>query len=211
MSVLDTKTELHLERLCYDTKDDGVIPYWKCLSGELSKIDNKTQPDLSVVDTSTELHIGRLCYDIKDDGVLPYWSCLRKELNKIGITPPEIPIKTKQSVKATSTIIQETQPVVEEPVIEKPVFKSKPDLSGLHELTKFITEQYCESYKKWGIQDYWGCLYQQIEESKKVSLPDLGSVHGETREIIPESCEISLRWGVESFYSCLNKQINSIK
>ena len=179
LDVLDSDTKYHIERLCFDTKDDGVIPYWSCLSREMDKIQGITQPNLELVNSDTKYHIERICFDTKDDGVIPYWSCLRKELKKIGVTPSENPV---------------IKPVVVEkkvaPIEETPVLKSKPDLSGLHELTKLITEQYCESYKKWGIQDYWGCLYLQIEESKKVSLPDLGSVYGETREIIIESLSL---------------------
>ena len=207
---VDVSTELHIERLCRDKEDDGVIPYWNCLRGELLKLDNKTQPDIGVVEVSTQLHIERLCRDVEDDGVLPYWKCIRKELNKIGVTPPEIPIKTKQPVKTPSTITQETQPVVEKPVVEKPVFKSKPDMSGLNKLDVIVIETHCERSKTWGIQDYWGCIHQQIEESKNVPFPNLGDVDEETREVMVTSCQFRFVWGIESFYGCLNDQLKSI-
>jgi len=210
LSVVDPSTELHIERLCYDTKDDGVLPYWSCLTEELNKIKNISRPDLDVVDTSTELHIERLCYDTKDDGVLPYWSCLRQELKKIGVTPPEIPISTKQTVQSTPTISQDTQSVVEEPVVEEPVFTSKPDMSGLNEIDLLVIENHCESSKSWGIQDYWRCLHRQIQESQSVPFPDLVSVDKETRDIMITSCQFHFNWGIESFYGCLNDQLKSI-
>ena len=172
------------------------------------------KPDLSVVDTSTKLHIEQLCYETKDDGVLPYWSCLRQELNKIGVTPPEIPISTKQPVQSTPTISQDTQSVVEEPVVEEPVLTSKPDMSGLNELDNLIIETNCEGLKLFGVQSYWSCLDEQIKESKNVDFGLIktlfSEVDEETRDIILSYCDGFVRFGIESFYGCLNDQLKSI-
>ena len=159
-----------------------------------------TKPDMDVVDIRTQSQIELLCQDDYFKSTTKYWNCLRKELKKIGVTPIEEPVFEPIVVEKKVT-----------PTEEIPVLKSKPDLSGLHKLTKLITEQYCESYKQWGIQDYWGCLYRQIEESKKVSLPNFGNLNEETRGVILKSCEFSLQFGIESFYGCFNKQIESIQ
>jgi len=211
---VDVSTELHIERLCRDKKDVGVLPYWNCLGKELLLLDNTTQPDMSVVEVSTELHIERLCRDKKDDGVLPYWNCLREELNKIGVTPPEIPISTKQIVQSTLTSTQETQSTIKEPVDEETVFTSKPDMSGLSELDTLIIDSNCEWYKGFGIQSYWRCLDEQIKESKTVNLSVLETlrdkVNKETRDIILNYCESFVRFGIGSYYNCLTEQVESI-
>ena len=200
MDVVDTGTQIQIELLCQDDYFKSTTKYWRCLNNELGKVRGGSKPDMDVVDTGTQIQIELLCQDDYFKSTNGYWNCLRKELKKIGVTSTEEPVFEPVVVEKKVT-----------PTEEIPVLKSKPDLSGLHELTKLITEQYCESYKKWGIQDYWGCLYRQIEESKKVSLPDFGNVNEETREVILESCEFSLRFGIESFYGCFNKQIESIQ
>ena len=162
------------------------------------------KPDLDVLDVETRIHIKDLCSDVKDDGVVPYWNCLRKELNKIGVTPPEIPISTKQTVQST----------IKEPVDEETVFTSKPDMSGLSELDTLIIDSNCEWYKGFGIQSYWRCLDDQIKESKTVNLSVLETlrdkVNKETRDIILNYCESFVRFGIGSYYNCLNEQVESI-
>ncbi|MBS35835.1 MAG: hypothetical protein CMO26_07915 [Thiotrichales bacterium] len=83
-------------------------------------------------------------------------------------------------------------------------------MSGLNELDESVIETHCESSKMWGIQDYWGCIHRQIEESKTVPFPNLGDVDEETREVMIAACQFQFLWGIESFYGCLNDQLKSI-
>lgn len=87
MDLVDAKTQMHIERLCNKIKQDGVAPYWNCLSEELKKLDGFSKPDMSVVDIKTKLSMEHKCADTEKDGVIPFWNCLRRELRGIGITP----------------------------------------------------------------------------------------------------------------------------
>ena len=200
MDVVDIETQSQIELLCQDDYFKSTSKYWGCLNNELGKVRGVSKPDMDLVDIETQSQIELLCQDDYFKSTNRYWNCLRRELKKIGVTPTEEPVFEPVVVEKKVT-----------PTEEIPVLKSKPDLSGLHKITRVITESHCESYKQWGIQDYWGCLYRQIEESKRISLPDFSNLNEETRGVIYESCEFSLQFGVGSFYGCLNKQIKSIQ
>ena len=62
----------------------------------------------------------------------------------------------------------------------------------------------------WGVQNYLGCIYGQIEKSKNVPSPKLGKVEKKTREVVITSCQFQLVWGIESFHKCLNENLESI-
>ena len=210
LSYLDSDIRSQINILCQDEYFDGTIEHRKCLGKELKKIDGLTRPDIGSVDSGIQSQVRIVCQDDYFNETIGYWNCLRTELKKIGVTPPEIPISTKQTVQSTSTISQEVQSVVEEPVVEEPVLTSKPDMSGLNEIDLLVIENHCESSKSWGIQDYWRCLHRQIQESQSVPFPDLVSVDKETRDIMITSCQFHFNWGIESFYGCLNDQLKSI-
>ena len=95
-------------------------------------------------------------------------------------------------------------------VINEPVLTSKPDMSELNEIDTLIIETKCDGFKVFGVHSYWGCLKEQIEESKTVSLPDFTDVDNETREIIFSYCEGFVLFGIRSFYECLDDQLKSI-
>ena len=64
------------------------------------------------------------------------------------------------------------------------------------------------------MQSYWGCLDEQIEESKKVDISGLVTLRDdtdeETQEIILTYCVGFMSFGVESFYDCISDQLQSI-
>jgi hypothetical protein len=206
--VLDVETRIHIKDLCYDTKDDGVTPYWNCLNDELKKIYWSAQPDLDVLDVETRIHIKDLCYDTKDDGVTPYWNCLRKQLKEIGMKPTEKAVVSKTVIE-TQEVQQEQLNTIDSSDDDLKL-TSKPDLGEVHELDAIIIEGICEISKPFGIQKYWGCLHRQIEESKSLVRPDFSDVDEETGEIILNFCQLALIAGIEGFYGCLNKQLESI-
>lgn len=204
LSYLDSDVRSQINILCQDEYFDGTIQHRKCLGKELKKIDGLTRPDIGSVDSEIQSQVRIVCQDDYFNETVGYWNCLRKELNKIGVTPPEIPISTKQTVQST----------IKEPVDEETVFTSKPDMSGLSELDTLIIDSYCEWYKGFGIQSYWRCLDEQIKESKTVNSSVLETlrdkVDKETRDIILPYCESFVRFGIGSYYNCLNEQVESI-
>ena len=208
LDFVDVGTQLQIERLCWDDKQKGVIPYWKCIRNELDKIDGLPKPDLDLVDVGTQLQIERLCWDNKDNGVIPYWEgvysywvCLKDELEKIGVTRNETIINTQQKTDSNTTNYQ---------VLEEMFFSSKHHMFGLFEMDALVIKTHCERSKMWGAQNYLGCIYRQIEATKNIPSPKLGEVEQKTREVVITSCQFQLVWGIKSFYECLNKNLENI-
>ena len=206
--LVDVETQLQIERLCWDYKQKGVIPYWKCLGNELDKIDGLSKPDLYLVNVGTQLQIERLCWESTDNGVIPYWEgvvpywvCLRDQLDKIGVAQNKIIIGTRQKTDSKTTNYQ---------VLEEMFFTPKHHMFGLDEMDLLVIKTHCERTKMWGVQNYLGCIYGQIEESKNVPSPKLGKVEKKTREVVITSCQFQLVWGIESFHKCLNENLESI-
>lgn len=87
-------------------------------------------------------------------------------------------------------------------------------MSGLNEIDTAIVTAHCEGFKSFGVQSYWGCLDEQIEESKKVDISVLKTLRDdtdeETQEIILTYCVGFMSFGVESFYDCISDQLKSI-
>jgi len=163
---------------------------------------------MSSVSSETQSQISILCQKDYFSGTVRYWNCLRNELTKIGVTPNEVSVETQyQAVEAQ-------EPSTTYSSSGERILKEKPDMSGLNEIDNEIIEIKCEGFKRFGVQSYWGCLDDQIEESKKVDIAVLVKLRDdtddETKEIILSYCDGFVRFGIESFYGCISDQLKSI-
>jgi hypothetical protein len=208
LSSLDTETQTQIKLLCQNDYFAGTVQYRNCLKQELGKVNDLSKPDMSSVNSETQTQIKLLCQNDYFAGTVKYWNCIRNELKKIGVTPNEVSVETQyKAVKV------EEQSNTYSASGER-ILKEKPDMSGLNKIDTAIVTAYCEGFKVFGVQSYWGCLDRQIEESKKVDISALEKLRNdtdeETRNIIISYCDGFVRFGIESFYRCLGKQLESI-
>ena len=209
LSSLDSETQSQINILCQDDYFSGTVQYRNCLKNELGKVNGLTKPDISSVNSETQSQIRILCQDDYFSGTVRYWNCIRDELNKIGVTPNEVSVETQYQAAEAQEPSTTYSPSGEQ------ILKEKPDMSGLHKIETAIITARCESSKIFGVQSYWGCLNEQIEESKEVDLISLldtlrDDTDEETREIIISYCEGFVTFGIESFYRCLGNELKSI-
>ena len=208
LSSLDSETQSQINILCQDDYFSGTVQYRNCLKRELGRVNGLTKPDMSSVSSETQSQIRILCQDDYFSGTIRYWDCIRGELKKIGVTPNEVSVETQyQAVE-----VQESDTAYSSS--GERILKEKPDMSGLNEINIEIVNAYCEGFKRFGVQSYWGCLDEQIEESKVVDFTVLeklrDDIDKETQEIIISYCDGFVRFGVQSFYECLGDQLKSI-
>ena len=186
LSSLDSETQSQINILCQDDYFSGTVQYRNCLKKELGRVNGLTKPDMSSVNSETQSQIRILCQDDYFSGTVRYWDCIRDELNKIGVTPNEVSVETQyQAVEAQ-------EPSTTYSSSGERILKEKPDMSGLNEIDTAIVTAHCEGFKSFGVQSYWGCLDEQIEESKKVDISVLKTLRDdtdeETQEIILTYC-----------------------
>jgi hypothetical protein len=208
LSSLDSETQSQISILCQKDYFSGTVQYRNCLKKELGRVNGLTKPDMSSVSSETQSQISILCQKDYFSGTVRYWNCLRNELTKIGVTPNEVSVETQyQAVEAQ-------EPSTTYSSSGERILKEKPDMSGLNEIDNEIIEIKCEGFKRFGVQSYWGCLDDQIEESKKVDIAVLVKLRDdtddETKEIILSYCDGFVRFGIESFYGCISDQLKSI-
>ena len=208
LSSLDSETQSQINILCQDDYFSGTVQYRNCLKQELGRVNGLTKPDMSSVNSETQSQIRILCQDDYFSGTVRYWNCIRDELNKIGVTPNEVSVETQYQA------VEPQEPSTEYSASGERILKEKPDMSGLNEIDTAIVTAYCEGFKRFGVQSYWGCLDKQIEESKKVDIAVLVKLRNdtddETKEIILSYCDGFVRFGVQSFYECIGDQLKSI-
>ncbi len=208
LNSLDSETRSQIKLLCQDDYFSGTVQYRNCLKQELGRVNGLSKPDMSSVKSETRSQIKLLCKDDYFSGTVKYWNCLRNELTKIGVPPNEVSVETQyQAVEAQ-------EPSTTYSSSGERILKEKPDMSGLNEIDTAIVSAHCEGFKSFGVQSYWGCLDEQIEESKKVDISVLETLRDdtdeETREIILTYCDGFVRFGIESFYGCISDQLKSI-
>ena len=208
LSSLDSETQSQISILCQKDYFEGTVQYRNCLKRELGTVNGLTKPDMSSVSSETQSQISILCQKDYFSGTVKYWNCLRNELTKIGVSPNEVSVETQyQAVEAQ-------EPSTTYSSSGERILKEKPDMSGLNEINTEIVNAYCEGFKRFGVQSYWGCLDEQIEESKKVDISVLKTLRDdtdeETQEIILTYCVGFMSFGVQSFYECIGDQLKSI-
>ena len=208
LSSLDSETKSQINILCQDDYFTGTVQYRNCLKNELGKVNGLTKPDMSSVDSETQSQIRILCQDDYFSGTVIYWDCIRDELNKIGFTPNEVSVETQYRA------VEAQEPSTKYSSSGEQLLNEKPDMSGLNEIDTAIINAHCESSKIFGVQSYWGCLDEQIEESKRADFSLLETLRDdtdqETMEIIISYCDGFVIFGIESFYGCLGSQLKSI-
>jgi hypothetical protein len=208
LSSLDSETQSQISILCQKDYFSGTVQYRNCLKKELGRVNGLTKPDMSTVSSETQSQISILCQKDYFSGTVKYWNCLRNELSKIGVTPNEVSVETQyQAVEAQ-------EPSTTYSSSGERILREKPDMSGLNEIDTAIITAHCEGFKGFGVQSYWGCLGEQIEESKKVDFSVLETLRDdtdkETQEIILSYCDGFVRFGIESFYGCISDQLKGI-
>ena len=89
----------------------------------------------------------------------------------------------------------------------KPKSTSQPDTSGLPNITQLVIEMTCKDLKNSDVQKYWGCINNQIQESKESPSPDLSSLEQPISDAIIKSCEFAMGLGIENFNGCINENL----
>lgn len=208
LSSLDSETQSQISILCQNDYYSGTVQYRNCLKQELGRVNGLSRPDMSSISSETQSQISMLCQDDYYSGTVRYWNCIRNELTKIGVTPNEVSVQTQYQA------VEVQEPKTTYSSSGERILKEKPDMSGLNQINTALVNAYCEGMKSFGVQSYWRCLGQQIEESRKVDFSVLETLRDdtdkETQEIILSYCDGFVRFGLESYYRCLGNQLESI-
>ena len=90
-------------------------------------------------------------------------------------------------------------------VSSAPKYTSQPDTSGLPQITQVVIEMTCKDLKTSDVQKYWGCINNQLQESKESPSPDLSSLDQPMSDAIMKSCQFAVGLGIENFNGCINE------
>ena len=92
-------------------------------------------------------------------------------------------------------------------VSSAPKSTSQPDTSGLPQITQVVIEMTCKDFKTSDVQKYWGCINNQLQESKESPPSDLSSLDQPIRDAIMKSCKFAMGLGIENFNGCINENL----
>lgn len=88
-----------------------------------------------------------------------------------------------------------------------PTSTSQPNTIGLPNITQVVIEMTCKELKTSDVKKYWGCINNQIQESKESPPPDLSSFDQQISDAIMKSCQFAVGLGIENFNGCINENI----
>ena len=165
LDVLDVETRIHIKDLCYDTKDDGVTPYWNCLRKQLKEIGMKPTEKAVVSKTVIETQ-----------------EVQQEQLNTIDSSDDDLKLTSKPDlgeVHELDAIIIEGICEISKPFgiqkywgclhrqIEESKSLVRPDFSDVDEETGEIILNFCQLALIGGIEGFYGCLNKQLESIGK--------------------------------------------
>jgi hypothetical protein len=219
---LDIETRQSLDLACIAARQQGPVPYARCLDQQLEALrESSGIPDLSRFDPATRQSLALTCNGVKAQGPAAYARCLHQQIDALRTAPrmPELPTLDAGSrhsldlacISAKSRGPAEYARCLQAQLDALRTAPAVPPLAAFDDGTRQSLELVCLMAKSAGPADYRRCLHQQIEQLRgSPGVPSLARVPPATRESIELACRSDKAHGPVSYSACLTAQLKSI-
>jgi S1-C subfamily serine protease len=219
---LDVETRQSLDLACIAARQQGPVPYARCLNQQLEALrDSPGIPDLYRFDNATRQSLALACNGVKAQGPAAYARCLHQQIDGLRTAPPmpdlaSLDADSRHSldlacISAKSQGPAEYARCLQAQLEALRMAPAVPPLAAFDDGTRQSLELVCLMAKSSGPAAYRQCLHQQIEQLRgSPGVPSLAAVSSATRESIELACRSDKAHGPVAYSACLTAQLKSI-